>query len=71
MKTGFRTKSRKERLDHLAWKGEGMSLEQYTKAWPLLMGELCSMADPERRPPKFNDVLEAIARAQMKARRPQ
>ena len=62
-------KSRKEKLEHLAWKGDGLSLRQYQAAWMALMTELEKLSHPEARMPKFNDLVEAIAKSQSRAKR--
>lgn len=69
MRTGWRNKTRRDKLEHIAWKGDSLTLQQYGVAWQYLMHDLCVLSDPMGRPPRFDDLIAALVRAQMKAKR--
>lgn len=69
MKIGWHQKPRKERLEHVSWKGDCLTLKQGGAAWIALMTHIQQLSDEEAPPPKFNDLLLAIVQAQVKAKR--
>lgn len=70
MKTGWRQyATRKDKLESIAFKSDGMSDEQKVIAWDRLMDYFKELSDPVAgRLPRFNDLLLGVVSAQSRAK---
>lgn len=69
MKTGWSKANRKDRLEGLARLGLKLEGNQNQEAWRFLMSEILVLCEAELPTPKFNDLVVAIMRSQVFAKK--